>query len=197
MKRKDYNNHKKENANASCLKKIRQSLQNKINDLEGAVSNKDSLIKKLICSIKDYEKKIKEKDSEIVALEKMKINLEKEIKRKDKSLSELKSFLSYGFNKFMDEDIIDDRPLNINNEIKNRERKFQNEKLEKDDNQIENNKKSKTRFNTPEKNEHKRNISGRNYNSNNNIKHTLSEYKTTKNKGMIKSEGNLVNKSGK
>ena len=82
----------------------------------------------------------------------------------------------------MDEDIIDDRPLNINNEIKNRERKFQNEKLEKDDNQIENNKKSKTHFNTPEKNEHKRNIIGRNYNSNNNIKHTLSEYKTTKNK---------------
>ena len=103
---------------------------------------------------------MKEKDLEIVALEKMKKNLEKEIKRKDKSLSELKKFLSYGFNKFMDEDIIDDRPLNINNEIKNRERKFQNEKLEKDDNQIENNKKSKTRFNTPEKNEHKRNIIG-------------------------------------
>ena len=109
----------------------------------------------------------------------------------------MKSFLSYGFNKFMDEDIIDDRPLNINNEIKNRERKFQNEKLEKDDNQIENNKKSKTRFNTPEKNNHKRNISGRNYDSNNNIKHTLSEYNTSKKKGMIKSEGNLVNKSGK
>lgn len=212
MKRIDY--IKKHVTNdASCLKKELDLCQKKINELETDLKQQINQVKKLKNDIKDNEKKLTEKDKEIDELKDSRKKLRQRNANKNKLIEEFTAFLNDGYEKFIKKDNVDDKPLNINNEIQKKETQDKNimlnsevNNLPKKENQnlylntdtnslsIKDNQ-SQNLFSTSSKNSfQKKEISGRNrIQSNFNNYSNLTERKTSKGMRRINSEANFTN----
>ena len=185
FKGKDYQGHITDDG--ACLKQIIVSLDNRIKELEKLNSEIMKQVANQQSSIKDYENKLKEKNSKIEELEKSKQILEKKDKDKKDVLSKLKTSLTDAYRIFYkDDDLDDEKPLNINNEIKNRENRIQNIPFENRQNffQQKDFRRPNTSSNTPKKYDQKKVIKGRN-----SINNTAT--KTTSTKRRINCQMNL------
>ena len=187
FKGKDYQGHITDDG--ACLKQIIVSLDNRIKELEKLNSEIMKQVANQQSSIKDYENKLKEKNSKIEELEKSKQILEKKDKDKKDVLSKLKTSLTDAYRIFYkDDDLDDEKPLNINNEIKNRENRIQNIPFENRPNffQQKDFRRPNTSSNTPKKYDQKKVIKGRN-----SIYNNSTATKTTSTKRRINCQMNL------
>ena len=163
IKRKDLERHITNDG--ACLKQIRISLENKIKELGILNSEIMKQVASLQSSIKDYENKLKEKNSEIGELKESKKKLEKKVKDKNNAISELKTSLTNAYKKFIKEDDSEDeKPLNINNEIKEKENRIQKIPIGNKSNFLQQKdfRKYNSSSNTPKKKKKKKVIQGRN-----------------------------------
>lgn len=174
MKRIDYlKNHQSKDAN--CLKKLVDAYSKKISENDVELKRKNDKIDLLNKTINENEKKLKEKEKEIQSYKTKNSLLKKKNAERKKIIEEFRLFIKDGYNRFKDNENIEDQPLNINREIQKKE--TQNIFLNTD-----------TNFNP------KKEIQSRNRNSiaiNNNI--NMTERKDSKALRRFNSEANFEN----